>query len=105
MLISPQTRIPLVLTVESLGLHSTITSLHEGHDYRLRPTVSRLRDSFECGDISVMQWIPGSQNLEDALTKFNPAAFKTFNNAMVSRILPHVTLSKAHRTLYSKTNL
>ena len=38
---------PLVLTVESCGLYATITTLHEGKDYRLRPTVSGLRDSFK----------------------------------------------------------
>ncbi len=43
--------LPLVLTVDSLGLYSTITTLHEGKHYRLRPTVARLRDSFEAGEI------------------------------------------------------
>ncbi len=49
------TSLTLVLTVDSLGLHATITTAHEGKDYRLRPTVARLRDSVESGEISVIQ--------------------------------------------------
>lgn len=63
--------LPLVLTIDSHGLYSTVTTLHEGADYRLRPFVSRMRDSFESGEIAVMQWIPGKLNLADALTKRN----------------------------------
>ena len=51
--------LPFALTVDSNGLYSTITTLHEGSDYRLRPTVSRIRDSFENREINVIQWIPG----------------------------------------------
>ena len=46
---------PLVLTVDSHGLYSTIITLHEEQDYCLRPTVSRLLDSFESKGINVMQ--------------------------------------------------
>ena len=42
---------PLVLTVDLYGLYTTINTLYEGKDYRLRPTVSRLRDSFEAKEI------------------------------------------------------
>ncbi len=41
--------LPLVLTVDSLGLYSTITTLHEWKDYRLRPTRARLRDHTKRG--------------------------------------------------------
>ena len=50
-------KLPFVLSVDSNGLYSTITTLHEGMDYRLRPNVARLRDSFENGEISTMQWL------------------------------------------------
>ena len=53
-LINPDVKLSLVLAVDSLALHSTITTLHEGADYRLRPIVSRLRGSFENGEITVM---------------------------------------------------
>ena len=36
--------LPFVLMVDSNGLYSTLTTLREGSDYRLRPTVARLRD-------------------------------------------------------------
>ena len=83
--------LPLVLTVDSFGLHSTITTLHEGRDYRLRPTVARLRDSLDSGEIAVMQWVPGKTNLADALTKINPHSFSLLNESMQTGILaPHV---------------
>ena len=39
--------LPFILSVDSHGSYSTIKTLHDGQDYRLRPTVSRMRDSFE----------------------------------------------------------
>ncbi len=38
--------LPLVLTVDSLCLHATITTIHEGRDNLLRPTVGQPRESF-----------------------------------------------------------
>jgi len=90
---------PLVLTVDSFGLYSTISTLHEGRDYRLRPTVARLRDSFESRDISILQWIPGAVNIADALTKVNPAMFLKLNKIMVSGYLADEILSKSKRSL------
>ena len=89
--------LPFALTVDSNGLYSTITTLHEGSDYRLRPTVSRIRDSFENREINVIQWIPGKDNLVDALTKRNKVIFETLNKvATTGRLSPH-TLYKAKR--------
>lgn len=48
-------KLPFVLTMDSDGLHSTITTLHEGRDYRLRASVARLHDLFETSEISVLQ--------------------------------------------------
>ena len=70
-ILNPCIALPLTIALDSLGLHETISTLHEGKDYRLRPTVSRLRDSFEAGEISELIWIPGSRNIADALTKRN----------------------------------
>ena len=75
-------RLPLILTIDSHGLYSTITTLHEGKDYRLRPTVSRLRDSFESREITTIQWIAGTSNIADALTKCNPALFTKLSEVM-----------------------
>ena len=74
--------LPLILTIDSHGLYSTITTLHEGKDYRLRPTVSRIRDSFESGEITTVQLIAGSLNISDALTKCNPSLFGKLNDVL-----------------------
>ncbi len=41
--------LPLVVIVDSLGLHATINTVHEGKDYTLRRTVARLRHSLDTG--------------------------------------------------------
>lgn len=79
--------LPFVVTVDSNGLYSTITTLHEGSDYRLRPTVQRKRDSFEDGEISVMQWIAGKRNLADGLTKRNIVMYPKLKDIMRSGVL------------------
>lgn len=38
--------VTLTLHVDSRGLFDTITTLHNGREYRLRQTVQRIRDSF-----------------------------------------------------------
>ena len=48
-------KFPFILSGASNCLYSTIRTLHEGKDCRLRPTVARLRDSFEIGEIAVVQ--------------------------------------------------
>lgn len=79
--------LPLILTIDSHGLYSTITTLHEGKDYRLRPTVCRLRDSFESGELSVVQWVAGTNNIADALTKCNPVLFQKLASVVNSGVL------------------
>lgn len=87
----------LVITVDSHGLYSTITTLHEGTDYRLRPTVARMRDSFETGEIYTMQCIPGPENISDALTKSNIVMFRKLNKVLASGKLAQGTLAQAKR--------
>ncbi len=74
------TPLPLIFTVDSLGCHATISTVHDGNDYRLRPTVTRLRDSFEAGEISVLQWVPGKHNIADELRKKNAMMYRTLNS-------------------------
>ena len=93
-------QLPFSLIVDSHGLYSTITTLREGADYRLRPTVSRLRDSFENGEISTMQWIPGTENLADALTKRNIVMFRKLNDVMTSGFLNIELLKDAVRSKF-----
>ena len=86
---------PLTLTVDSHGLYSTMTTLHKGKDYRLQPTVSLLRDSFESNEITTVQWIPGGKNLADALAKRNFQLFRLLNSVCVAGMLPDHLLSHA----------
>lgn len=60
----------------------TITTLHEVADYRIRRTVWHIRDSFENGEITSMQWIAGVQKISDALKKRNPVMFRKLNKVM-----------------------
>ena len=76
---------PHVLTKHELFLDSkclfdTITTLHESHEYRLRPTVQRIRNSFESNELERMRWIPGRINVADALTKRSTALIMILND-------------------------
>lgn len=77
-----ESSIPFVLTVDSHGLYSTVMTLHEGADYRLRPTVSRLRDSYEVGKVTTMQMTPGKENIAEALTKRNLDTYEKLSSVM-----------------------
>ena len=94
-------KLPLILSGDSHGLYSTIITLPEGKEYMLRPTVARLRDSFELGEIAVMQWIPGKLNLADALTKRNINSYRDLNQVATSGTLPLERFEKAHRVTNS----
>ena len=59
------------LSIDSNALKETITTLHESTEYRLRQTVQRLRNSFEARQLNILRWIPGTENIADALTKRN----------------------------------
>jgi hypothetical protein len=74
------------LTLDSRGTLDTIATLHEGRDFRLRPTVCR---PFPAGEINIMRWASGLKNIADALTKRNYAMFSLLNNICVTSILPH----------------
>ena len=75
------------------GLYDTITTLHESKDYRLRPTVARLRDSFGAEEIRVLRWIPGPQNVADCLTKGNYVMFRILNQLMLAGRPQHLPTS------------
>jgi Reverse transcriptase (RNA-dependent DNA polymerase) len=83
------------LNVYSKGLFDTITTLHDSKDYRLRPTVTRIRDSFGAQEIRILRWIPGLSNLADALTKGNFHMFKQLNDVMICGNLPSFSDSVA----------
>lgn len=75
----PRHRTRHELSVDSNALKDTITTLHEGTEYRLRQTVQRIRNSFESGEWDVLRWIPGTENVADALTKRNMTLYKKLN--------------------------
>lgn len=90
----PSDKFRHVLNVDSKGLYNTITTLHEGRDYRLRQTVQRIRDSFEAGEVDTIRWVQGKANIADALTKRAPLSYR-----MVNRITSSGTLQlPAHRS-------
>ena len=83
----PNTKIRSELSIDSRCLYDTITTLHEGRDYRLRPTVQRIRNSFDSHELNHMRWIPGDMNPSDALTKRNPHSWQLLNEILSSGIL------------------
>jgi hypothetical protein len=75
-------------TVDSKGLFDILTTLYESkRDFRLRPTVARLRDSFGAAEIQILRWIPGSSNLSDPLTKRSSSPSVQLNNVCQSGLL------------------
>lgn len=42
------------LILDSFGLYGTVTTFREGRDYRLRPTVSQILDSYERGELHTL---------------------------------------------------
>lgn len=74
-----KTRTRNELFTDSRCLYDTITSLHEGRDFRLRPTVQRIRNSFDSRELDLMRWIPGTVNPADALKKRTPNTSKLLN--------------------------
>lgn len=85
--IFPNTASRNELLTDSKCLYDTITTLHEGRDYRLRPTVQRMRNSFDSKELDSMRWIPGTSNPADALTKRNPNTSAMLNEIASSGVL------------------
>lgn len=83
------------LNVDSKALWDTITTLHDGKEYRLRQTVQRIRNSFESQELDAIRWIPGKDNVADALTKRNVQMHKKLNDICVSSILK-INLNVGH---------
>ncbi len=70
-----------------------------GKDYRLRPTVARLRDSFESGEIAVLQWREGQKNIADAMTKRNISMYRVLNQICTSGTIDPEIFKKPIRVL------
>ena len=89
----------LTMVVESFEIYSTLTTLHEGRDYRLRPNVSWIRDSFNSGELNYLHWIPGESNIADAFTKIKTDMLTRLNDAMLSGVLHRDMLSTSYKSI------
>lgn len=54
-----QTKFWSELCTDCRCLYDTVTTLHEARDNRLRPTVQRIRNSFDSHELNHMRWIAG----------------------------------------------
>lgn len=82
------------ISVDSNGLWDTIKPLQEWKEYRLRQALQRIRNSFEGAETNVLRWIQGTENLTDALTKFNISMLQKLNQICSSGYLnTDITLS------------
>lgn len=77
---------PHTLVVDSKGLFNTITTLHDGREYRLGQTVLRIRDSFDSPDIDVLRWVQGPANIADAMNKRSTHSHRLLNRVMSTGI-------------------
>lgn len=84
--IFPHSHIKHELILDSKALFDTITTLHESREYRLRRTVSRIRHSFESRELDVVRWLPGRENVADALTKRNKVLWIKLNRLLSTGI-------------------
>lgn len=82
--ISRNGRINHVLHVDSRGIFDTISTMHDGKEYRLRHTVQRIRESFPGGDIDRLRWIPSGRNIANGLTKRCPQVQHKISNVSLT---------------------
>lgn len=68
-------------------LYDTITTLKEGKGFRLRPTVQRMRNSFDLQELDYTKWLPGTSNHAGALTKRNPNTSKIISELVSSGVM------------------
>jgi len=61
-------------------------------------------DSYETGEISVIQWVAGKKNISDVLTKRNVVMYKKLNEVMKSACLGADVLDGAKRTKFGMEN-
>ena len=96
----PNTKVRNELSTDLRCLYDTITTLHEGRYYRLRPTVQRIRNSFESHEFNHMRWIAGVGNLSDALTKRNIKTWRLPNEILATGVF--CTNFESGYAVYSK---
>lgn len=84
------------MNVESKGLFDTLSTLHEGREYRFRQTGQQIRNSFDSGDLDELQWIEGRVNIADGFTKDNHETQKMLHRVTATGRL-EFTNHKSHQ--------
>lgn len=72
-----------ILVTDSKVLFDTVTTLHEGKDYRLLTTVQQIETPLTLG-IYVLFWVQGKVNILNALMKCNLMSHRSLNLVAVS---------------------
>lgn len=70
------------LALYSKALFDTITQFHDSEEYRLPPTVTTIRNSFESGDLDMLIWVAGVGNIYESLANVNIRLFGKPNNIL-----------------------
>lgn len=72
--------------VDSRGVFDTITTFHEPRKNRLKRTMENIRDAFEAGYLTGVNWIDGKNNLVDCMAKWNVYVSRRINLMLTSGI-------------------
>lgn len=83
------------LCTDSRCLYDTIARLHEGKEFRLRPTVQPLCNTSDSQETDFTNWIAGTSNPSDALTKRNPNTARVLNE-LVSTGMMYAGISSGY---------
>lgn len=71
-----------IVNVDFRGSYDTISTLHDGREYCLRITVSRIITFFETLDINALRFLHFRANIDDALTKSNLKSHTLLNEIL-----------------------
>lgn len=82
----PATPLKVYLNLEPRAMCDMITSLHEEKVYRLRQTDQPIRNFFKGKKTNIICWIPGRDNLANALTKRNTMMCLRLNRTCASSV-------------------
>lgn len=93
-----QREVDVIVVVDSLDLHGTITTTHLPTDSSIRSDVASLRYDFDTHAIRRMIWIPGNMNFAYPLTKVNSPLIDTLQVMLYTGMIPS-TLSNCREAV------
>lgn len=93
--------LPCLLKVASDRQYSTITILHEGSKYFLRPSVPGIRDCFETGEVAVLQENFGTHDIFDVLPKSNISSYSLLVRTLSTGLKEPCVLSGSTRATFT----